>query len=231
LTGSGYRRSIRLVAPTPGRVVADLEDDFHHFTVTLGHDGERVTAVEGGAHRYPWTTCPGAVVPLREVAGATLSLDANALTATVDPRRNCTHLFDLASLAVAHAARGTSARRYEISVADRDQGRTVATLDRDGEPCLRWEVQGTRVVGPAPYADVPLRGGFLAWASANLDTEEAEAAVVLRRACDISMGRMMDLDAIERADELAEIMTGTCHTFQPGIMETSLRVKGSTRRA
>ena len=53
------------------------------------------------------------------------------------------------------------------------------------------------------------------WADANLPPEEAEAAIVLRRSCDIGMGRGMDLEAIPVALDLAEIMTGVCYSMQP----------------
>ena len=54
-----YHRRIRLVADE-WTVRGDLEDDFHHFTVHLGHDGDHVVTVVGDAVRYPWTTCPAA---------------------------------------------------------------------------------------------------------------------------------------------------------------------------
>ena len=40
-----YRRRIRLVALGPEAVWGGLEDDFHHFEVTLRHDGRHVTAL------------------------------------------------------------------------------------------------------------------------------------------------------------------------------------------
>ena len=73
-----------------------------------------------------------------------------------------------------------------------------------------------------------LRAGFLAWAEENLVDEEAEAAIVLRRACDISFGRAMDLDVYETAADLGEIMLGTCHAFQPSTIELGRRNKGQT---
>jgi hypothetical protein len=214
-------------------VRGDLEDDFHRFGLTLHHDGSRVTAVEGDATRFPWTTCPTAVEPLQSVAGAPITSRLTDLGAHVAARSNCTHLFDLAGLAIAHAARagaGAGAvRQYDAAIPDRSGSLTTPELQRDGTVVLQWELDGTTIAGPAPYDGLALRAGFLAWAEANLDEEEAEAAIVLRRACDISFGRAMDLDVYDSAADLGEIMLGTCHSFQPGTIEVGLRIKGQTR--
>ena len=45
---------------TPSTVWGGLEDDFHHFEVTLHHDGAHVTGIEMHAVRWPWATCPDA---------------------------------------------------------------------------------------------------------------------------------------------------------------------------
>jgi hypothetical protein len=185
--------------------------------------------VDGEADRFPWTSCPSAVDPLQSIVGAPLSRRVTALGQHSEARQNCTHLFDLAGLAITHAARGTAEREYDITIPDRVDGLTTATLERDGDVLLQWDLRGATLTGPEPYAGVTLRGGFLAWAEANLDEETAEAAIVLRRACDISFGRSMDLDVYDRADDMREIMLGTCHSFQPGTIESALRIKGQTR--
>jgi hypothetical protein len=211
-------------------VRGDLEDDFHRFGLTLHHDGACVTAVEGDAERFPWTTCPSAVEPLRSVAGAPISRRLTELGEHVAARSNCTHLFDLAGLAIAHVARAAAGtRRYDANIPDRSGAATSPQLERDGELVLRWQLEGTTITGPPPYDGIALRSGFLAWAEETLDNEEAEAAIVLRRACDISFGRAMDLDVYESAADLGEIMLGTCHSFQPGTIEVALRNRGQTR--
>src|SRR5215470_13550004 len=89
-----FRRAFLLVAGE-GRVVADMEDDFHRFRVTLAHDGAHVTGVRAEAFRYPWSECPGATAPLRALEGMPLSARPLAASRHADPRANCTHLFDL----------------------------------------------------------------------------------------------------------------------------------------
>lgn len=227
---TGYLRRIVLTAPASGRVEAALEDDFHRFEVTLRHNGEEVTECTGRAVRYPWTECPGAVDALAALAGVPLLSRGTSIGDFVDPHANCTHLFDLAGLAVAHAAAGREGREYLAAVPDRDaQWRTRAELRRDGEVVLGWDVEGIEIRGPAPYDGVRLRGGFLRWADQHLDAETAEAATVLRRACEISMGRHTPWDELETAAEVGDFMLGVCHTFQPGRAEVALRVKGSVQ--
>ncbi|MEY2431728.1 MAG: hypothetical protein QOC92_1453 [Acidimicrobiaceae bacterium] len=208
----------------------DMEDDFHCFGVTLRHDGRRVIDVIGDGVRYPWTTCPSAVEPLRDLAGAPLSTRLSALGDHAPARQNCTHLFDLAGLAVAHAARGRGGTRtYDVAIPDRDGTRTQPELWRDGELLFRWSIAGRQIIGPPPFENIELRGGFIAWAEETLDADTAEAASVLRRACDISFGRSIDLDVFVTADMLGERVRGTCHSFQPGMIEQAERVKGQTR--
>ena len=196
----------------------------------MRHSGKRVTVVEGDAARFPWTTCPSAVEPLRALAGAELTTKLSVLGEHGVARHNCTHLFDLTGLAIAHAARGDNGTRvYDVAIDDRDGDRTRPRLWRDGELVLKWELNGRQLIGPPPFDGVSLRGGFIAWAEATLEPDEAEAASILRRACDISLGRVMDLDVFETAEMLGEQVHGTCHSFQPEMLAKAVRVKGQTR--
>jgi Protein of unknown function (DUF2889) len=229
-----YRRRLRVVASAPGVVEGGLEDDFHYFQVTLTHDGAQVVTMEASSRRWPWTTCPGAAEPLRALVGMPLSPRCLAVGDWTDPKANCTHMFDLAGLAVAHAARGGpvgTTRQYdvEIPIGAQAGGRTEVRLWRDGEPRLTWALEGRSCVAPPPYSEARWRGGFLRWADANLPVDEAEAAIVLRRACDIGMGRGMDLDAVPQAIALLDVQGRICHTMQPGVVELAERNRGTTR--
>ena len=67
------------------------------------------------------------------------------------------------------------------------------------------------------------------WADETLPEDDAERAITLRRACDIGMGRGMDLDAIPVASQLPPMMAGVCHTMQPGVVAVAFRHVGSIR--
>jgi hypothetical protein len=61
------------------------------------------------------------------------------------------------------------------------------------------------------------------WAFNNLSEEEAEAALLLRRCTQISLGRLNNLDAQVHASS-----TGRCYSQQPARAKQALRIKGST---
>jgi hypothetical protein len=143
-------------------------------------------------------------------------------------------MFDLAGLAIAHAARAGSVgttRQYDVEIPHQAQagGEVVVRCDRDGQALLAWTLDGRRIVAPPTFAEAPWRRGFFRWAEETFDTDAAEAAIVLRRACDIGMGRGMDLDAVERAQELEQVMSGVCFTMQPEQIRVALRHKETIR--
>ena len=232
LTADAYRRRVRVTTTEPGLVLSELEDDFHHFIVTLRHDGERVVSAEVESRRWPWSTCPDAGEPLRALAGMPLAERFTAAGRWTDPKRNCTHQFDAACFAITHAAHRRGQRVYDMEVPRREAatGASHVRLWVDGALRLSWEVRWDGIVDARPPFDVaPWKGGFMRWADATLSPDEAECAIALRRACDIGMGRGMDLDAVPVANQLPASMSGICHTMQPGVVEVAFRHVGSIR--
>jgi DUF2889 family protein len=232
LDANAYRRRIRVVNLESGVVRGDLQDDFHHFVITLRHDGGHVVSVEAESRRWPWSTCPGAAEPLRRLAGMPLEPRFTAAGRWTDPKQNCTHQFDAACHAITHAAHGRAERVYDLEIPLRDPatGASHCRLWVDGVADLEWHIDWNGIVDAAPPFDAaPWRGGFMRWADENLPPDDAERAITLRRACDIGMGRGMDLDAIPVADQLPQSMAGICHTMQPGVVHVALRHVGSIR--
>lgn len=223
--GSFHRHIViaHLHRASGGEVRAALEDDFHHFRVAVEHEFEQVVRIRGDAVRHPYSLCASATGPLLQLVGMPLDRIASSAMRATDAAGQCTHLLDLAGLAVAAAANETSLRRYEIEVPDRIDGRTTARLSRDGMPLLAWELQETTILGPAPFAGVSLQHGMARWALETLSAELAEAAIVLRRGAVISQGRSLNLDAQVHARP-----TGRCYAQQPQRAEQALRVVGST---
>lgn len=226
-----YRRRIRVVNTAPLEVVGGLEDDFHRFVVVVRHDSRRVTDLEARPERWPWTTCPDAGRQLDALVGMELSPRCLAVGDVTNPRLQCTHQFDLAGLAIAHATRALEVRQYDVEIPYGAQsgGRRDVRLWRDGELLLAWTLDGHHCAAPAPYSDAPWRGGFLRWADQSLPFDDAEAAIVLRRSCDIGLGRGADLESYPRASQLAIASTGICYTFQPETAAVSFRQIGTIR--
>jgi hypothetical protein len=171
-------------------------------------------------------------VPLRALAGMPLSRRFTAAGRWTDPKQNCTHQFDTACYAITHAAWQRDQRVYDVEVPRRDPhvGSSNPRLWVDGELRLAWSISWNGINDPQPPFDAaPWQGGFMRWADATLPEDDAECAITIRRACDIGMGRAMDLDAVPVASELPAMMAGVCHTMQPGIVEVAFRHVGSIR--
>ena len=160
----------------------------------------------------------------RCTAVASRHRSAHELHAPVRPRR---------ALRLARV-RGTRRRRqYDVELPP-PLDRTVTTpalaaSSATGVAARASTARTVRCVSPPPFTEAPWRGGFMKWADATFPPEEAEAAIVLRRSCDIGMGRGMDLEAIPVALDLAGIMTGICYSMQPEVMPVAFRNKGSIR--
>jgi hypothetical protein len=221
-----YRRRIRVEAR--GSVVrAGVEDDPHHFRVTLRHDGARVVEIAGESVRFPWTACPDAAPELEVLRDAALAPRSTAVGALADPRQHCTHLYDLAGLAIAVAARGEARLQYDVAVPEPILGPTRVTLAKNGAPLLWWDIAGGAIRAPDPFTDVPLVGCFLGWAQQHLTPELYEAAVVLRRAWMIARCRIYSLDGVPNAAALPS-EPNRCFTQQVSRAKTARRMIGTS---
>ena len=140
-----------------------------------------------------------------------MSLDpaCAAVLNQTDQFQQCTHQLDLAGLGVAGMALGRAQRTYEAIVPDRQDGHTVATLCVDGRPMLAWRVMDMTIEEPAPYEGRSMGAGFTQFTS-SLGRDEAEAALVLRRALFVSQGRGLDLGALGVRGPV-----GGCWAWQP----------------
>lgn len=212
----GFWRRIAIY-PYPDKVVAGVEDDVHRFRAALFHDQGIVTSVETWVDRFPYTTCFEAGTFLAaQVAGQ--RLDA---LAKLDPRVNCTHLYDLAVLAARHAGAATAVI-FDIQVADRVEGRTRATLWRCGDLIGKWAVAGTVIHEPAVHSGRDLRS-LSHWKS-DLPEERAVHAALLRRGIQISGARRAP--PVERAADRGAQRSGACFTYQSGQMEHAAATPG-----
>jgi hypothetical protein len=200
----GFRRRFR-ITPQPGRVCSEVEDDYHCMSVTVHHDGGVATAIEPLMIRAPWTTCPGAVEQLKQTfAGAALE----GFAVRGDKLANCTHLYDLALLAAAHAF-DDAALVYDILVSDPIDGQRRAELRRNGATVLGWTESGFRITEPAELAGCAL-DKMRPWID-SLDAPRQEAARLLRWGNILANGRAIPL--AQQSD--ASRMPPNCYTFQP----------------
>jgi len=224
ITAGTFRRAIDLKRCDHNCVVAWLEDDVHHLGVTIDHDQHNVIRVSAKALRVPWSTCPEATAGLQQLTGKPLFNRASDIGLYLNMRSQCTHLFDLAGLAVAHAASGRESRRYDVvvpvpTVRAWDHGRCLleqgrAELLRDGKLVFHWIFEDLQIVGPDQFAGLSLQEGFRAWTE-GMPVDEAEAATVLRRALTLVGARRYD-QHLQSPMDLPH-MTGSCYTYQSAV--------------
>lgn len=211
----GFRRRIR-IRPEAEVVRLALEDDFHHMELDLHHRAGRALAVAGRVLRAPWSTCPGAEA---EIARTFAGLSLADFPRRGEKRANCTHLYDLALLAAAHADDGEPLE-YDLLVSDPDAaGERLAQLARNGELLLCWRLVGDAVASPDSWRGLPLLGDARPWLERQ-GPDLAEAARLLRWASLIAHGRQIPLEA--QSD--ARRMPPNCYSFQPGRAELARRV-------
>ena len=213
----GFRRRLR-VTPAPGSVVSEVEDDFHRMSVTVGHDGATALAVNAILARAPWSTCPEAVTQCEETFTGVALAD---FPGKREKARNCTHLYDLALLAAAHA-HDKAALVYDIYVSDPVEGKRHVELWRDGGCVLEWWDRDFHIVEPAALAGMKLID-MRSWIE-TLDPVQQEAARILQWASIVAHGRIIPLD--QQSD--ATRMPPSCYSFQPAQALRAQRI-GHTR--
>lgn len=208
---SGLWRRI-VLEPGDGWIGGALEDDMHRFHIRIDHAEGRVTHVAAKAVRHPWSACPGATGFIaRELTGEPL-----ADVGCRDPAQHCTHLYDLAILAAAHAG-DTAPTRFDMTVADRIDGRTTATLAENGVEKLRWQLADTVIAGTGRN----LRQ-LSKWKQ-ELPANVAEWATLLRRAVFVSGARQYIAPDLEQTAALNQGRMGVCFNYQMP------QAQGSTR--
>lgn len=222
-----YRRRIQTVTG-PGFAWALIEDDPHCYRVGVVHDGARVLSVGCDPIRVPWNLCATAKDNLMRLAGMPLSGDALDARHFTPAAQQCTHMFDTASIAIAHAARGIERRRYDVSVeCYAINGPSHIEMRIDDDPYLATTIENEAFIKPEDWKGVTTRNLY-EWArQRSVDIDYLEAMWILRRAIHISNNRIVNLDENEFAIEVSPGM-GACFVYQPGVADRARRVINST---
>ncbi len=225
-----FRRRIRLLQASNHIVIAGVEDDFHAFKLVLNHNGHKVVAVTGEAIRYPLDTCLGAVAIVEQLAGASLSSDCREIGAFADAHQHCTHLFDLAGLAIAHACRDAKVRQYDICIPDPVDDQSELVLKRDGVEILRMTLSGDTIKSPAAYEGQSIQRDFASWVQSHIpDQEQREAALVLKRGHFISVARLQKELFLKTKTPLRHVPVGVCYSYQVERIDLARRMEDSLR--
>lgn len=220
-TGGVARRLIDLRCEDDSTAIGWLEDDFHHFGISISHSGGIIQDVRTRSPRSPYSTCPAAGAGLKALIGQPLIERGSDIGKMVQMRQQCTHMFDLAGLVLAQAFGNRPRRRYEAIITDRSivqweegsrrlLGPGRASLRLDSDTVLDWEIDRRAITGPQEWAGQSLIEGFRERTEAS-DIEMGEYATILRRAIMIAGGRTFDLDTFPTAG--ARGLKGMCYTF------------------
>lgn len=229
--GSGLCRRLIRVTGMPGVVEAHLADNFHEMRCRILHDGSVVTAIYGTAIRVPTSACPAATAVLQELEGIAINVPAADLYSGGQAQKHCTHLYDLAVLAIRHASLGLHDTHYEAIVPDEGDQPVTLTISRNGAICHSWNVQNGSIQLPASLRGKTLDKGFAAWATRSFtDAEIFEAASILARTWLISIGRRyrMEMAAGEPIAGNSE-MLGRCFAYDATRAELARYSLGNSR--
>ena len=228
--GNGiFRRRICLDGQ-PGKVIAELEDCCHGFRCTVYHDGSKVTDIQAEAIRIPLTTCSGAIDPIKALIGLPLTSSMMAIHRQFSPRANCTHLYDLTILAIAHCQRGNALRQYDIAVEDERDESATASIQRDGETILSWKTSQWTIQSPTVLINKPLHKGFSFWAIEHYNGDDREAAFALQKGYFVAQARIYDMDKLAGAPAASQTsMLGVCYSYSPEVVEQAFRTVDTTR--
>lgn len=227
--GAGvYRRGIRLTG-ADDEVLAELEDTHHGMRVRLRHDGATVTHLHAETLRVPTTHCSGAAFALARLIGTPLTITTRDLYGAAQPNLHCTHLFDLAALAIAHTARGNTVRRYDVTIPDETAAGAWCTVACNDEVVHRWLIGGQILREPAAYAGQPVLKGFIPWAFRQFIGDVLEAALVFQKGFFVSNARRRRYDVAHGLPIIENRhLHGVCFTYQPENMRDARHID-STR--
>ncbi|QCP50350.1 DUF2889 domain-containing protein [Trinickia violacea] len=221
-------RRIRMIG-RKNQVVVEMEDLAHGMRCVVEHDGQRVTALRPEFRRIPMNTCTGAGEPLQAVVGTPIGSPFANFYAGGRARQNCTHMFDLARLGVAHATRGETVRDYLMEMPDDNAECRPSTLHRDGDVVLQWRLENSTVLDPEPFAGRHLFRGFTSWAAENFEGDDLEAILVLQKGCFVAQSRRYVLESGPLSAAEQQHNTGLCFGYGHERIAIAVRLEGTRR--
>lgn len=220
--GSGiFRRRISFSSWGNG-IQASVLDDYHEMSVALVVKDGVIDDVIARMDRFPKTTCPGATAALGLLRGTAADETLPSLTRE-ERGGQCTHLVDLARLALSWMNRDERAQVVEISLTDRDDARHQRlTVDVDGVQVLVWALHDEVIAEPREYCGQSLFGGFNRWVQQNFPPAEADLWRMAQMAVFVARGRAYFVDGPQphRVSE-EPARKGACYSFSGAAFETA----------
>jgi len=194
-----FIRSLSIRSPAPGHVNLAMKDVAHSFHMDFTHDDGKVTSINAAWIREPLSSCGGAPLALEALVGCTLSDTIFSVARHIDSRQQCTHMFDMFCLAATHTHEQRPDYRYDVVIPDSVDGPVVATLNRNGEKLLEFEMERQdyqTIVRPEPCRGVNILNGFLPWVRGNVPADQHEHYFIMQKALFIARIQLVNLDSI-----------------------------------
>lgn len=212
-------------------MVVALDDTHHAMWLLLEYRDYVVTAIQAAIERGPATPCGGATAGLQSLVGLPLAAEVGVISELLPCTSNCTHLIDLARLAMATARRGGSGSvEWRIAVPDLIGEAKWVEIERDGIVVHRWRVADGVIKQPESLSGYPVMKGFYAWAREMFSGEELEAATMLQRGIFVSCGRKHIVDEAPPVPlRLSDGMAGACHSYSEANLASATNVIGYVR--
>ncbi|MCB1616854.1 MAG: DUF2889 domain-containing protein [Pseudomonadales bacterium] len=228
--GNGCLRRRILLTRLDNAVVAEQEDDNHAFRIHLEHNNDIVTDIKAETLRIPMSTCNGAADKLKECIGSSVSQNPRSLGQHHNPKSHCTHLFDLAGLAITHITKKEKQRLFDIAIHDEKDGLMQCSVALNQRMIFHWNIRSQLIENEGPWQGVNVQKGFSGWVENNLAGDEAEAALSLSRAYFISITRRVLVEKNAGMKIANDLMTkGVCYTYSKPAVDTAYRLHDTTR--
>lgn len=212
--GTGaFRRRIRSCRHGD-RIESTLNDNHHSMACRMTLDGDIIVGVEGQMARVPLTTCAGAPARLQEFVGSSVHKSAAEWNAGGRALHHCTHLFDMALIAIEFAASGAPGQRIDIVIPDAPDGLLTVIGYVDDVPRVQFTVEQDIIIAPEQWAGRHVKKGFVSWARTEFSGLDRTVALMMQKALMVAEGWPYIIDGTPgRAvvDDLA--MAGLCYSY------------------
>ena len=212
--GTGtYRRRI-VLSRAGARLHAALLDDYHAMEMALTVRDGVISAVEAAMERYPKTTCPGAATALTALKGLPVA-DPSLRLKGVDRGGQCTHLVDMAALALLWLRDDGDRWVIEVALSDADADRRQdLSITVNGQRALRWALQDEAIVTPRSHAGRRFFSGYARWVEATFPPREGSLWMVAQMTVFVAQGRAFLVDGAHPGRPGMEVSRkGACYTF------------------
>lgn len=228
--GRGTYRRRTLLRRKPGAIEVVMEDCSHAMQLLMQHRDGAITDLQGEVVRAPVTSCRRAPDQLTELLGLPLTDNADIYRQHSPQHLHCTHLYDMALLAIEFALREGGQQQFDVEVGDEVEGAIDGKIFLDQQLIHHWVVRQGKLAEPAKFAGQSAFKGFAHWAKSQFSGDALLCAFGLQRGLMVANARRWDMAAIagEPADTFGP-PPGACYSYTKGREKDAVRTANPVR--